>query len=57
MKKKYFAPGKKKLQPQISVFIKNLIFGINRDPWGHILQEKMFPAPLPPIQATFYQFF
>ena len=39
-KKNYFAPVKKKLQPQISVFKKNSIFGINRDPC-HRIQEKV----------------
>ena len=36
-------PPYKKLQPQISPFIKNSIFGNNRDPWApHLL------PPLPP---------
>ena len=30
-------PPYKKLQPQISPFIKNSIFGNNRDPWGTLL--------------------
>ena len=31
--KNYIGHTYKKLQPQISAFIKNSIFGINRDPW------------------------
>ena len=32
-------PPYKKLQPQISPFIKNSIFGNNRDPWGGVFSK------------------
>ena len=36
IKKNYRSPPYKKLQPLISAFIKNSIFGNNRDPWSTV---------------------